>query len=276
MPAYRRLIGRLIDGGIRVIAVNGNTSEYYSLTIDECRVLVEAAVAEAAGRAVIVAGIGYSALTAVEMAQAARLAGADGVMIHQLVHPIRSSEGWVAYHREIAEAVPGLGVVPYVRDPQVTGPMFSALLDACPNVAGVKYAVADPQLFATLVTQVGADRLAWVCGLAEGWAPFFWPGGAVGFTSGLANANAGPPLAMLHALQANDYPAALEIWARVKPFEDLRARRQSANGVSVIKEALAQDGQCTAVVRAPLSPVPDEERAEIAAVMSALAVPQPG
>jgi 4-hydroxy-tetrahydrodipicolinate synthase len=182
----------------------------------------------------------------------------------------------VAYHRAIAEAVPDLGLVPYIRDSQVSAPMLTALLEACPNVAGIKYAVPDPQLFAGLVAQVGADRLAWVCGLAEGWAPFFWPGGAVGFTSGLANANAGPPLAMLRALQAGDYPAALEIWTRVKPFEELRARRQSANNVSVIKEALAQLGLCTAVVRAPLSPMPAQERAEVAAVMSALALPQPG
>jgi 4-hydroxy-tetrahydrodipicolinate synthase len=275
LPAFRRLIGRLIADGISVIAINGNTSEFYSLTIDECRVLVEAAVAESAGRAAIVAGIGYSALTAASMARAAGQAGADGVMVHQLVHPIRSSDGWVAYHREIAEAAPGLGLVPYIHDSQVNAPMLNALLDACPNVAGIKYAVPDPRLFAGLVAQVGADRLAWVCGLAEGWAPFFWPGGAVGFTSGLANANAGPPLAMLQALQVNDYPAALEIWARVKPFEELRARRQNSNNVSVIKVALAQLGLCTAVVRAPLSPVPDDEQAEIAAVMSALALPQP-
>lgn len=38
-------------------------------------------------------------------------------MVHQPVHPYVSQDGWVDYHRAIAEAVPGLGVVPYVRNP---------------------------------------------------------------------------------------------------------------------------------------------------------------
>ena len=38
-------------------------------------------------------------------------------MVHQPVHPYQSLDGWVAYHREIAAAVPDLGVVAYVRDP---------------------------------------------------------------------------------------------------------------------------------------------------------------
>ncbi|MEP7357019.1 MAG: dihydrodipicolinate synthase family protein [Anaerolineales bacterium] len=275
LPACRRLIGRLIEGGLRVIALNGNTSEFYSLTVEECRVLVETAVEAAAGRAAIIAGIGYSARTAAAMAQAARQAGADGVMVHQLVHPFRSAEGWVAYHRAIAEAVPELGLVPYIRDSQVSAPMLNALLEACPNLAGIKYAVPDPQLFASLVTQVGGQRIAWVCGLAEGWAPFFWAGGAVGFTSGLVNVDSRLPLAMLGALQAGDYPAALAIWAQVKPFEELRARRQSANNVSVIKEALRQLGLCTPVVRPPISELPEAERAEVSAIMAALAIGQP-
>ena len=275
LPAFRRLIGRMIDDGIRLIALNGNTSEFYSLTVDECRVLVETAVEAAAGRATLVAGIGYSAQTAVVMARAARLAGVEGVMVHQIVHPFRSAEGWVAYHRAIAEAVPDLAIVPYVRDGHVTAPMLSALLDACPNFVAIKYAVPDPQLFAGLVAQVGAERLAWVCGLAEGWAPFFWPGGAVGFTSGLANVDGALPFALLKALQACDDTAARALWAQVKPFEEMRARRQSANNVSVIKEALAQLGVCTAVVRPPISGLPAQEKAEVTAILSSLSIPAP-
>jgi 4-hydroxy-tetrahydrodipicolinate synthase len=276
LPAYRRLIARLIDGGITLIAINGNTSEFSSLTVDECRVLVEAAVEAAAGRATLVAGIGYSAQTAISMARAAQLAGADGVMVHQLIHPFQSADGWVAYHRAIAEAVPDLGLVPYIRDSQVTAPMLSALLDACPSVAGIKYAVPDPRLFAGLVSQVGSDRLAWVCGLAEGWTPFFWPGGAVGFTSALVNLDCALPLALLSALQAGDYRAAMALWARTRAFEEIRGRRQNALNVSAIKEALAQLGLCTAVVRPPISTLSDSERAEVTAILAGLEILQPG
>ena len=43
------------------------------------------------------------------------------IMIHQPVHPYQAAEGWVAYHAAIADAVPDLGVVLYVRSERVTG-----------------------------------------------------------------------------------------------------------------------------------------------------------
>ena len=47
--------------------------------------------------------------------------GAQMVMVHQPVHPYVSQDGWVDYHRAIAEAVPELGVVPYIRNPLLDG-----------------------------------------------------------------------------------------------------------------------------------------------------------
>jgi 4-hydroxy-tetrahydrodipicolinate synthase len=122
------------------------------------------------------------------------------------------------------------------------------------------------------VGAVGAERLAWVCGLAEGWTPFFWPGGAVGFTSGLVNVETGSPFEMLRALRAGDYATAMAVWRRVKPFEDLRARRSAANNVPVVKEALAQLGVCGRTVRPPISEVPAAEREEVAALLAGLGV----
>jgi 4-hydroxy-tetrahydrodipicolinate synthase len=138
------------------------------------------------------------------------------------------------------------------------------LVDSCPNVIGVKYAVPNPQLFAAVVQEADPDRLAWVCGLAEGWAPFFWIGGARGFTSGLVNVWAARSLEMLHCLEVDDYTGSMRIWVQIKPFEDLRARRDNANNVSVVKEALAQLGVC-----APISDLPGGERAEVAAILAA-------
>ena len=52
---------------------------------------------------------------------------------------------------------------------------------------GMKYAVPDPTSLPGLLAGVGPGRWVWVCGLAEMWAPYFWVGGARGFTSGLVN-----------------------------------------------------------------------------------------
>jgi 4-hydroxy-tetrahydrodipicolinate synthase len=273
--AYRRVVERLVGGGLTALTPNGNTGEFYALTREECEhaVAVTQEAVEAAcppGVDVLVMpGVGHDVATAVALGKAAARRGAHAVMVHQPVHPYQSAEGWVAYHSTIAAALPALGIVPYVRDPSVTAAMLGHLA-LLPNVVGVKYAVPNPLQFASIVAAVGQERLAWVCGLAEGWAPFFWPGGAVGFTSGLVNVDTEAPFALLRALRAGDYPAAMAVWRRVKPFEDLRARRGAAPNVPVVKEALAQLGVCGRAVRPPISEVLEAERGEVAAVLASL------
>ncbi|GIV76671.1 MAG: dihydrodipicolinate synthase family protein [Litorilinea sp.] len=269
---YAALVERMVAGGITVVTPNGNTGEFYSLTPEEHRAAVQAAVAGAQGKALVLAGVGFDAATAAAMAREAASLGAHAVMVHQPVHPYRSDEGWIAYHKAIADAVPALGVVPYVRDAAIGAAALGGLADACPNFVGVKYAVANPQLFATLVRQVGPDRLAWICGIAESWAPFFWPGGAHGFTSGLVNVITGPSLQMQQALEQGDYARAMAIWAQVRPFEELRARRNNANNVSAVKEAMAQMGLCSRTVRPPISELPEAERQEVTQILATLGV----
>ena len=270
---YDRVVRRIVDGGVAVITPNGNTGEFYALNREECDRAVEVTVKAVGDRALVMPGVGYDVASAVALGRAALAAGARAVMVHQPVHPYQSSDGWVAYHAAIAEGLPELGIVPYLRDPNVT-PVMLRRLTEYPNFVGVKYAVPNPLQFASTVAAVGEDKLAWVCGLAEGWAPFFWPGGAAGFTSGLVNLDTSFSFEMLRALQRGDYPAAMAVWRRVKPFEDLRARRSAANNVPVVKEAMHQLGTCGRTVRPPISEVPDTEKQEVTQLLAALGLEQ--
>ncbi len=266
---YRQTVIAIAAGGVSVVTPNGNTGEFYALTREECDRAV-AVTCEAVGdRTLVMPGVGYDVRTAIALGEAARRAGAKAVMVHQPVHPYQSADGWVAYHADIARALPDLGIVPYLRDPNVTAAMLTRLT-AYPNFVGVKFAVPNPLHFAAVASAVGLDTVTWVCGLAEGWAPFFWVGGAVGFTSGLVNVTTTPSFEMLHALHRGDMSGAMVVWRRVKAFEDLRARRNAANNVPIVKEAMAQLGLCGRTVRAPISEVPDAERAEVAALLASL------
>ncbi len=265
--AYAHLVDRMVSGGISVVTPNGNTSEFYSLTPQEMRQAVEATVAGAAGRALILAGVGFDVNTAIEMAQFAATNGAEAIMVHQPVHPYRSDEGWIAYHQAIADAVPNLGIVPYVRDATVGVVAIQGLVDRCPNFVGIKYAVGNPPLFAHIVQQVGKERLAWICGIAESWAPFYYVAGACGFTSGLVNVTTHLSLEMQESLTIGNYDNAMRIWQQIKPFEDLRARRNNANNVSAVKEAMAQLGLCERTVRPPISELSEAERAEVGEIL---------
>ncbi|MEU6805845.1 dihydrodipicolinate synthase family protein [Streptomyces neyagawaensis] len=264
--AHRALLRRLLEGGITTLTPNGNTGEFYALTPEERRLVTELTLDEVGDRAVVLVGVGHDIPTAVASAEHARAVGARMVMVHQPVHPYVSQGGWVDYHRAIAEAVPELGVVPYIRTAQLSGARLAELADDCPNVIGVKYAVPDAARFAAFARDAGLDRFVWVAGLAEPYAPSYFSAGATGFTSGLVNVAPAVSLNMIEALRSGDYPAAMKVWEQIRRFEELRAANGSADNVTVVKEALASLGLCRRDVRAPSRLLPEDERAEVATI----------
>ena len=153
---HGRLIRRLIDNGITLVTPNGNTGEFYTLSAEETRAATESAIRAARGRAEVLAGVGHDLPTAISSASHARAAGARMIMIHQPVSPYLSAEGWVDYHAAIAETVPDLGVVLYIRDPRIAGRHIRELGRRSPNVVGVKYGVKDMVQFAGVARDAGA------------------------------------------------------------------------------------------------------------------------
>lgn len=264
VPAYERVVQRL--AGVHAITVNGNTSEFYTLAREECRVAVD--VVAGAG-AMTLCGVGHDLETAVGLAKYAAAQGLDGVMVHQPAHPYLSLDGWVEYHRVIADAVPSLAVVPYVRDPRIGGAQIGALAGACDNVVGVKYAVPDPVRFALTARDAGIDRLVWVAGLAELSAPGYYAYGATGFTSGLANVAPEISLSLAAALRAG--ADTTDIWGAVRRFEELRGFDGGANNVAVVKEALAQLDVCRRDVRPPGHVLGEVDRAAVREVLASWA-----
>lgn len=264
---YARLATRLLDDGITVLTPNGNTGEFYTLSQAEARLVAETAAKVAQGGAVLLAGVGHDIATASDAARHARDHGARMIMIHQPVHPYVSAEGWVDYHVAIADTVPDLGVVLYVRTERITGAHIAQLADRAPNVVGIKYGLRDATRFAQVARDAGIDRFTWLAGAAELTAPSFWASGARGFTSGLANVAPHLALAMLDALRAGDFGAAMKTWELVRRFEDLRAAESSADNVSVVKEALAQLGLCRPDVRPPSRLLPPSIKEEISGIL---------
>lgn len=266
----RTVLDRMLDAGVTVLTPNGNTGEFYALRHDERRQVLHAVAEHANGRALIVAGIGFDTDTAIADGRAAADAGAEMVMVHQPVHPYISRQGWLDYHATIADALPELGVVLYVRNPWVDGEMIAELVQRSPNVVGVKYAVADPVMFARV--RSAAPQLVWIAGLAEPYALSYFAHGATGFTSGLVCVNPGLSLDLLRALQASDLVTARRLTESIREFEELRALDSNANNVSVIKEALAQLGVGSRAVRPPSAQVDAATAAHVARILAAWSV----
>ncbi|TQM09698.1 dihydrodipicolinate synthase family protein [Pseudonocardia kunmingensis] len=266
--AFRRVLARMVDGGVRVLTPNGNTGEYYALsTAERCRVL-DLTVELGHDRAVTMAGVGGSVPDAIEAAVHARGAGAEAIMIHQPPHPYVSSAGWVEYHARIAASVPELGVIPYLRNPAISGADVAELARRSPNFVAVKYAVPDATCFARVRQDSGDADLVWIAGLAELSAPGYFAYGATGFTSGLVNVAPRLSLDMHKALSSSDRDAALRLWESIRPFEELRVGANSEHNVSIVKEALAQLSLCRRDVRPPISVLPEALRARVAACLA--------
>ncbi|MEC3980155.1 dihydrodipicolinate synthase family protein [Amycolatopsis sp. H20-H5] len=268
-----KLVDRLVTGGIEVVTPNGNTGEFYALDEQEARLCLEVTVEAVAGRASVLAGVGHDVGTAIRAARHAREAGADMIMIHQPVHPYLSADGWVDYHRAIADSVPELGVVLYVRNSAIGGEQLARLGDESPNVVGVKYAVADPVRFGSVARDTGMDRFVWIAGLAELSAPGYFALGATGFTSGLVNVSPELSLSLFRSLSTGDFAGAMTVWELIRPFEEMRAANGNANNVSVVKDALAQLGLCLPNVRPPSTLLTGPQREQLFALLSSWGLP---
>ncbi|WP_199259081.1 dihydrodipicolinate synthase family protein, partial [Paracoccus binzhouensis] len=75
------IVDRALAAGLHIPVVNGNTGEFYSLTVDEAEAICAEVCAMVGARAPVLAGVGRSVGDACRLAAAAARAGAAGLMV---------------------------------------------------------------------------------------------------------------------------------------------------------------------------------------------------
>lgn len=241
-PAPARLapiIARCASAGVDALTINGNTSEFYSLSLDEAERMQAAVPALIAGGAAVMAGVGRSVAEACRLAARARADGADAVMIHQPPDPFAAPRGVVTYAQRIAAAA-GLPIILYLRNDAIGADTIERLCRV-PGVVAVKWATPNLMALAEAIRRVG-EGVQFICGLAEPWAPAMTALGARGFTSGLINVAPDRAVAIRDWLRAGDFVRANAAIAAIASFEALRAEEQNGANVPVVKAALAMIG----------------------------------
>jgi 4-hydroxy-tetrahydrodipicolinate synthase len=264
LPGLEENLRLLRDSGVSVIVPAGNTGEFSSLTRDEIALLAEQTVAAVGGDVPVVVGVGGDVRTATELAAHAERAGAAGIMIHEPAHPFLSDEGLTAYYAAICRAV-DVGVAIYKRSPRIGDRVLHAVASEHANVVAIKYAHNDVAAFLALAAAVPA-RVTCACGSAERWALPFAAAGRVGYTSGIANFAPALTLEFWRAI-AEDPAAARALWREIAPLEEIRAARNSAFNVSVVKHAMDMAGLVGGPVRPPLSPLDETMKASVAEIV---------
>ena len=133
------------------------TGEFFSVDLAEYADCVRVAVETAAGRVPVVAGIGYGAALAAGFADAAKAAGADGL----LAMPPYLVSGGAAGLRDHSTAIAGLtdlDVIIYQRDNVTFSPEVVADLAGVPYIVGFTDGKGDMDLMQRIVSAV-RDRL---------------------------------------------------------------------------------------------------------------------
>lgn len=256
------------SGGIETAVVCGGTGELYSLTPEEHRACLRAAVDAVGGKMTIIAGVGYGVTIATALARSAQEEGADGILILPPYYTNADPEGMFNYYRAIADSV-SLGVFPYARDWAVLSAALVEQLAGIGNVVAFKDGQGDLRAFSRIRHRVG-NKIIWLGGVGDDMVGGYLAAGAQGFTSSISNFMPGVALALLRAARQGDYATVEKITSeKVQAFYDLRTRRRGYE-VSVVKEAMKSLDMPAGPVRPPLVEVAEEDRATLAGIIRAI------
>jgi 4-hydroxy-tetrahydrodipicolinate synthase len=264
--ALAAIADRLIGAGVGGLVPGGSTGEFTTLSDAERREVTEVTVQAAAGRVPVVAGTGaLSTRETVELSVHAERAGATAVMV---VPPFYDTLSWRELRTHYT-AVAGAISIPimYYNLPSASGVTLDAdqlrELRSVARVTSMKDTGGDA-VVATELIQAGDD----VPTLLNGWDTLTFAALAAGVRAivwGTASILPEQCVALHRALiDEIDLPAARDLWARLWPLcRFLESQSYSA----AVKTACALTGDTTGPVRAPLLPLDEDARTELARIL---------
>jgi 4-hydroxy-tetrahydrodipicolinate synthase len=266
--AYRRLIARQLDAGVRGLVPCGTTGEAPALDLDEWETLVGIALEMAAGRVPVVPGTGTNnTARSVERTRRARDLGADAALVVTPYYNKPNTEGLVDHYRAVA-GQGGLPVVVY-NVPSRTGrnvtPVELLRIAEIDGVVAVKEA-AGSLVQAQQILRQRPDRLAVLSGEDPVTCAMVLVG-ADGVISVVSNVDPAGTVRMMEAALRGDAKTAREEHYRLEPL--VEALFAETNPVPV-KRALALLGLCGATMRPPLAAASEATTAKLGAALAAL------
>jgi 4-hydroxy-tetrahydrodipicolinate synthase len=186
----------LIESGIRILNPAGTTGEFWTLTADEHRQVLQVCLDEAKSideAVIIAAGVSTPNLaTTIEVAKFAVERGADLLQITPTYYLPMAADDVVAYYTAIGRAVDAPIMIYEI--PPATGVTFNCQLlrrvcESCPNVIALKTATPAYAAweFHRIVREFGV-RLKLFAATGAYYSPFTYMSGAHGITDTLANA----------------------------------------------------------------------------------------
>jgi len=270
--ALERLVECFIEAGVGGIVACGTTGEYYALSAQERRRVLEIVARTGRGRTTLIAGVNsMSPAEAISRIREAEELGYEALMLSPTPYSLPGQNEVVAYFKEVAAATE-LPIVMY-NFPARIGIQIELEsvyeLAKVKNIVGIKESSGN---FSRVVAMVNANLPDFqvVCGCDDQAADFlFW--GVRSWISGGANVFPAEQVQMLKAAEQGDWNTVRRMMAAMLPAI---AAMESGNYNQKAKLGCVRHGIDVGSVRLPLLPVEAQERDDFLAQINAYQVEQ--
>jgi len=255
-----------ISAGVTAIVPVGTTGESPTLSFDEHKRVVRAAVEAAAGRIKVLAGTGAnSTQEALELTLSAKEAGVDGAMIVAPYYNKPTQEGFYQHYKLLAESV-DLPICIYNipgRSAKNIEPETIIRLAAVPNIGIVKEASGSMDQASAIIGNTDLTVLSGDDSLALPLMAL----GARGVVSVVGNVIPHDVVEMCRAVERGDWEAARKM--HHKTFKLCRDMLSLSTNPIPVKSAMQMLGRDTGEMRLPMTPLSDSEQAKLRETLTA-------
>jgi 1-pyrroline-4-hydroxy-2-carboxylate deaminase len=273
LPATQVVQAALVRDGVHGLVLLGTVGENNSLSADEKRAVLRAAVEAVGGKVPLLAGVSeFTTASAVAFARDAERIGVAGLMVLPAMVYVPTCAELEQHFRSVAQAT-GLPIMLYNNPPAYRVNIEIGTLQRLagqPNIVALKESAPDPRRFTDLFNAFG-DRFTLFAGLDD----IAFEGlclGARGWVSGLTNAFPRESLAFYAALRAGDLERARRIYRWFMPLLHLDAEHDL---VQSIKLAEALMGRGSERVRPPRLPLAGQRREQVTEMVRRAAATRP-
>ena len=264
-PMLEQLLRRQIDAGIEAVVIAGTTGESATLSDGEKLELFRRAKDYVGNRCKIIAGTGSNSTRhTMELSMAAEQTGVDGLLLVSPYYNKATPEGLYAHYLAVAHSV-SLPVILY-NVPTRTGVDIPVSvyrrLSRIPNIAGVKESASDITKYTKILAQCGSSMAIWA-GNDDMATPVIALGGK-GVISVLSNILPTETQALARAALDGDFDTAAALQIQLPPL--VEALFAEVNPIPV-KQAMQFIGYDCGGCRLPLTPLSDENREKLRALL---------
>jgi 4-hydroxy-tetrahydrodipicolinate synthase len=265
IAATQAVQAALVRDGVHGLVLLGTVGENNSLTVEEKRAVLKAAVAAVGGKVPLLTGVSENTTAAAAtFARDAERIGINGLMVLPAMVYVPTAAELEQHFKSVAQAS-ALPIMLYNNPPAYRVSIEIELLERLaevPTIVAIKESAPDPRRFTDVINRF-AERFVLFAGLddiaLEGLIL-----GAKGWVSGLTNAFPAESLALYEAVRSGDLTRARAIYRWFMPLLHLDAEHDLVQSIKLAEHMM---GRGSERVRPPRLPLAGARRAAVTALV---------